>query len=233
MFESFGVINYYEFIVAATAIVLMPGPNSLYVLSISAKQGIHFGYCGAFGIFLGDMIIMLITGLGAYSVIKAYPWIFQSIKYVGVMYLAYLGLNILYQSCTTIYHKHIQHLNNTAYMQNKKYYIQNNIPPALASYKNVVIKALYISLMNPKAIVFFLAFFMQFIQPNIALWKPFLVLGTTLQIISLLYLTLVILAGKHLAHFFTKYTWLKYSANIATGILFIYFAYLLFLGTHN
>ncbi len=227
MFEAFGVINYYSFVTASIAIVLMPGPNSLYVLSVSAKHGIRFGYCGAVGIFLGDAILMLITALGAHSIINAYPWIFQSIKYVGVIYLAYLGINILYQTYKNIQKHHINQIKIISSTNTENTIDNQTGGVRKISELHVICKALYISLINPKAIVFFLAFFMQFIQPNAPLWQPFLLLGVTLQIISFGYLTLIIFAGKHLSHFFKKYAWLNYTSNAMVGLVFVYFAYLL------
>lgn len=52
--ESFGVINYFAYVVGAMLIILLPGPNALYVLSLAAQQGIRIGWAAVAGVFVGD-----------------------------------------------------------------------------------------------------------------------------------------------------------------------------------
>ncbi len=69
----FGITDLTTYIIGTFLIVLLPGPNSLYVMSIASRYGIKTGYMGAFGIFTGDLILMLCTVLGAASLLKAFP----------------------------------------------------------------------------------------------------------------------------------------------------------------
>jgi leucine efflux protein len=102
----------------------------------------------------------------------------------------------------------------------------------MTTYKSSYFRsALYISLINPKAILFFLAFFVQFINPSVQIWKPFTVLGITLQFISFCYLTIIIFTGKYLAVYFKKHIVLNYIGNLYIGILFMLFAYKLFISS--
>ena len=81
--------------IGAAGIILLPGPNSLYVLSIATVRGVKAGYEGAFGIFVGDTVLLLLTALGAASLLRSYPALFLVVKYVGAAYLAWVGVNLV------------------------------------------------------------------------------------------------------------------------------------------
>ncbi len=96
---------------------------------------------------------------------------------------------------------------------------------AAASCASVFRKSLLLSLTNPKAILFFLSFFIQFIDssftPN---WVPYLVLAVVLEIISLLYLTTLVYAGAAIASFFKGQPKAGQAGNLLLGLLFTGFA---------
>ena len=56
-----GITDLTTFIIGTTLIVLLPGPNSLYVMSIASRYGIKTGYLAAFGVFSGDLILIILT----------------------------------------------------------------------------------------------------------------------------------------------------------------------------
>ena len=142
-FLVFGITDLTTYIIGTLLIVLLPGPNSLYVMSIASRYGIKTGYMGALGIFTGDLILMLCTVLGAASLLKAFPWVFIILKLVGALYLSYLGFKLLQGS--------IQRwkLRNQPQAEMADLPTLDKIHP----YKT----ALSISLLNPKAILFFLS----------------------------------------------------------------------------
>ncbi|EPG2128725.1 leucine efflux protein LeuE, partial [Acinetobacter baumannii] len=167
----FGITDLTTYIIGTFLIVLLPGPNSLYVMSIASRYGIKTGYMGALGIFTGDLILMLCTVLGAASLLKAFPWVFIVLKLVGALYLSYLGFKLLQGS--------IQRwkLRNQPQAEMADLPALDKVHP----YKT----ALSISLLNPKAILFFLSFFVQFVEPDYAYPAlSFLILAVILQIIS-------------------------------------------------
>src|SRR5258706_15429092 len=90
-----GVTDLSTFVIGTIAIVLLPGPNSLFVLSTAAQRGVKAGYRAAFGVFLGDSILMFASAAGVASVLKAYPPVFNVIKYAGGAYLGYLGIKMI------------------------------------------------------------------------------------------------------------------------------------------
>ena len=90
-----GITDLTTFIIGTTLIVLLPGPNSLYVMSIASRYGIKTGYLAAFGVFSGDLILIILTILGAASLLHAFPWLFTVLKLIGALYLGYLGVKLL------------------------------------------------------------------------------------------------------------------------------------------
>ena len=78
-----GVTDLWTYVLGTLAIVLLPGPNSLYVLSTAARHGVRAGYRAAAGVFLGDWVLMTAAALGVASLLRAYPPVFMVVKYAG------------------------------------------------------------------------------------------------------------------------------------------------------
>ena len=68
----FGITDLTTYIIGTILIVLLPGPNSLYVMSVASRYGIRTGYLAACGVFTGDFVLILCTVLGAASLLKAF-----------------------------------------------------------------------------------------------------------------------------------------------------------------
>lgn len=207
----FGITDISGFLIATIMIIILPGPNSLYCLSVSASQGKRAGFLAATGIVIGDSILIIATILGAGTLLRLYPAVFDTIKLVGGLYLAYLGIRLLMGAYQTFVNRHIL----------------ANSPVALAkpTHQNYLMRALSLSLTNPKAILFFLSFFVQFVDP--AYPRPyisFLILALILQVVSISYLSLLIIAGKGLAYRFASRPWLGISGMSLIGVLFLGFA---------
>lgn len=191
----FGVTDYMTYIIGTIFIVILPGPNSLYVMSIASRFGIKTGYLGALGVFTGDLILILCTALGAASLLHAFPWLFILLKVVGAAYLSYLGIRLLIAGYNTCFKK-AERIEATAPSN-------ANQTQQFHPYRT----ALTISILNPKAIFFYLSFFIQFVDPSYPYPAlSFAVLSVSLQIISMGYLTILIFSGVKLANFFnTRY----------------------------
>ncbi len=204
MFEAFGVINIWTFVLGVVVIILLPGPNSLYVLTTGARRGIRPGYKAACGVFLGDTALMTLAAVGAGSVMALYPLAFSAMRYGGAAYLAYLGVKILYaQISASPARTRTGRANET---------------------ENPFVKALLLSLSNPKAILFFVSFFVQFVDPEYAhTGFSFLILGCIVQLASLSYLSLLILFGAALAAFFRGRDRLARLSQSGVGALFLVF----------
>src|SRR5699024_9283768 len=98
MLNDFGVINLWTYIIGVIFIITIPGPNTLFVLTTGSRYGIKQGYQAAFGVFLGDTVLMFCTFIGVASLLQASPILFTVIKYLGAAYLFYLGIKILYNT---------------------------------------------------------------------------------------------------------------------------------------
>ncbi len=205
MLEQLGIINFWAFVLGTAFIVVLPGPNSLYVLSTGAGHGVREGYKAALGVVVGDLILMTLAALGAASVLKTMPVMFMVVKYCGAAYLFYLGVRLL-QSVFRRPEKVVAV--DTRVARHGRFH-----------------KALFLSLLNPKAILFFVSFFVQFVDPAAGHtgWA-FLVLGLVVEILSFSYLSLLIFGGDRLAEVFRKHQNLARLGNGAVGALFMGFA---------
>jgi leucine efflux protein len=210
-----GVIHYPTYALGALLIVLLPGPNSLFVLSTAARAGIATGYRAACGVFLGDTVLITLTSLGAASLLKTTPVVFDAVKLIGAVYLLVIGYGMLKAARDLWRDRHAAPAPAAETTEPE---------PELGS-TSPFRRALLISLLNPKAILFLLSFFVQFVDPSYAhTGLSFAVLGGTVQFFSFLYLSTLILAGHRLAAVFRARR--RLSAGLTTGVaaLFIGFA---------
>jgi leucine efflux protein len=202
----FGITDLTTFIIGTILIVILPGPNSLFVMSIASRYGIKAGYKGALGVYTGDLILILLTAFGAASLLHAFPWLFTLLKIVGATYLSYLGIKLLIAA---------RHTWKAVHSPEKV-----QVKQSLAEVKPFS-TALTISILNPKAILFYLSFFVQFVNPLYPYPAiTFTALAIILQIISMSYLTILIFSGAKLASFFNDRFKLTSICVASVGILF-------------
>ena len=205
----YGVTDIWTYVIGAFGIILLPGPNSLFILSVATARGVKAGYQGALGVFLGDVVLLALTALGAAGLLHTYPALFIVVKYAGAAYLSWVGLNLVW----------------AAISKWRMAGVPEEIPPVVPAHLTHPFKrALVISVLNPKAILFLLSFFVQFIDPsypNPAI--PFLILSAIVMTFSALYLSVLILMGAKLAQGFRSRKKLSASLSSAVGGLFVWF----------
>ncbi len=205
----YGVTDLWTYVLGAFGIILLPGPNSLYVLSVATARGVRAGYQGAFGVFLGDTILLLLTALGAASLLRSNPSFFLVVKYLGAAYLAWVGVNLIWAS--------FQKLRSAQP-------VASLTAEAPVNMQQPFKRALVISLLNPKAILFLLSFFVQFIDPGYDTPAvPFLILSAIIMVFSALYLSALIFLGARLADAFRARKRLSASLSSGVGGLFLWF----------
>lgn len=205
--STYGVTDLSTYVMGAIGIILLPGPNSLYVLSVATGRGVHQGFRSAGGVFVGDTILLLFVALGAAGLLHTQPALFAIVQYAGAAYLAWVGWGLLRSALTKRPEGDEQ---------------ANPEPPA--NLQQPFRRALIISLLNPKAIFFLLSFFVQFIDPaypNPAV--PFLILAAILMAFSGIYLSVLIVAGAQMASGFRRRQRLSAALSGAVGALFIWF----------
>ncbi|MFE7465138.1 leucine efflux protein LeuE [Streptomyces sp. NPDC057499] len=211
-----GVTDLPTYLAGLALIVLLPGPNSLYVLSVAARRGVRTGYAAAAGVWTGDTVLMTLSALGASSLLRTTPVLFAVVKYAGAGYLTWMAVGMLRTALAMWRERHLRMAELTG---------QDAGDTATATMERPYRRALVVSLVNPKAILFLISFFVQFVDPSYAYPAlSFLVLGTLLQIASFLYLSVLIFGGTRLAAAFRRRKRLSAGATSAAGLLFLGFA---------
>ena len=193
MLESFGVLN----ILGAIVIIMVPGPNTLYVLKTAIVDGRRGGFTAAAGVFTGDAVLVFCAYLGIAALMQAHPEVFFWIKMIGAAYLAYLGSKAIYATF---------------------------IAPRKANSK-FFRNALALSLTNPKSILFYVSFFVQFIDPTYA--NPaisYFILAVILEFFSMIWMSTLITVGADLLKFVGRRPSIAKLGNTAVGSLFLMFA---------
>lgn len=204
MLAQYGVLDVWTYLAGVIFIILLPGPNSLFVLATGAGRGVRAGYQAAAGVFVGDSILLTLTAAGAASVLRLLPMLFMVLKAAGALYLAYLGIRLLLSAWRPA---------------------QADAHTVTSTAGHPFRKALLLSLLNPKAILFLLSFFVQFVDPaypHPAL--PFLILSVILQCCSALYLSALIFGGARLANAVRRRPGLARVGSSLVGVLFLWFA---------
>ncbi|MGQ9370379.1 LysE family transporter [Azospirillum sp. ST 5-10] len=137
------------YLVAALLLIVAPGPDSLLVLSRSLSDGRRAGFVATAGITAGNLIQALLAAVGVSALIAASPLLFDVLRYAGAAYLAWIGGRALWAAVAARRGGH------TA------------VPAAApASMRAVFATALLTNLLNPKVILFYLAFVPQFVAPE-------------------------------------------------------------------
>lgn len=206
------------YLVGVIMIILLPGPNSIYVLSLAARRGVRAGYRGAAGVFCGDTVLMVLSAAGVASLLRANELAFAVVKYAGAGYLTYLAVGMLRAAWSMWRARHESVPDDEP--------VTATAPAGVpAEDERPFRRAFVICLFNPKAILFFISFFVQFVDPAYAYPAlSFLVLGAIAQVVSLLYLTALIFGGTWLSTAFRRRKRLSAAATSAVGALFLGFA---------
>ncbi|MBB5778156.1 leucine efflux protein LeuE [Nonomuraea jabiensis] len=203
----FGITDFWAYVVGAFLIILLPGPNSLYVLSFAAQNGVRQGYRAAAGVFIGDTVLMFLAAAGAASLLRSNPLLFTIVKYAGAGYLAWMGFQMIRGA-----------------WRSRKGTKEEKPQARMERQPRPFRRALLISLLNPKAILFFISFFITFVDPGYATPAlSFLILGAIIQVFSFLYLTALIFGGTFLANQFRRHRKLSAGLTSGVGVLFLGF----------
>ena len=156
-------INWIEFIIASTGIVLLPGPSSMFIARTAAAS-LGASRLALLGIMIGDTCCILLSLLGVSALLAAYPSLFHAIRLTGAGYLIFLGL----QSIFTAPEKQAQ-----------------GIRDSILTFKRAVV----IPLLNPKSVFFFMVFFPFFLKSSHGgMLIPYAAMTVAYMIISASYL---------------------------------------------
>jgi leucine efflux protein len=141
MFGSFfGIADYSAFVIAIIVFLLIPGPGNLALITSTSKGGIRGGLAATLGVITGDQVLMWLAVAGVAALLATYPTAFKIVQFAGATYLAFLGIKMLLAK-------------------------PGDAPIINMDSKRFFLQSLMITLLNPKAIVFYMAFFPLFIDP--------------------------------------------------------------------
>ena len=190
------------FAAASTALLLIPGPTVLLVLSYAISQGKRVALATAAGVAFGDLIAMSVSlaGLGALGLASA--MLFTVLKWIGAAYLIYLGITLLRNASSAS----LSEAENVAKISATK----------------VFCHATAVTALNPKSIVFFIAFAPQFIIVDSPLITQFVILvATFVGLAAINALTYALLADKLRAKIvrLSVLAWLSRSGGIALVLM--------------
>ncbi|RXJ75300.1 lysine transporter LysE [Arcobacter sp. F155] len=155
-------------LLATIAISVSPGAGAVVSMNYGIKYGLKKSYAAIFGLQAGLLIQTFVVVIGLGALIAKSVMLFNIIKWIGVVYLIYLGLSKIFEKVETIDEE--EHL--------KAY-----------SAKRAFISATLINLTNPKATVFLVAFIPQFLNPEYSLWIQFGIICLTLCVIDIFVMT--------------------------------------------
>jgi threonine/homoserine/homoserine lactone efflux protein len=131
------------FLFAALVLLLTPGPAVLYIIARSIDQGRRAGLVSVLGIETGNFIHVLAATLGLSAILLSSPLAFAIVKYLGAVYLIYLGVRRLLM----------------------REYAQQVAEVQPQSLRRVYSQGVAVAVLNPKTALFFFAFLPQFVDP--------------------------------------------------------------------
>jgi threonine/homoserine/homoserine lactone efflux protein len=135
-----GIADFGAFCAAILIFLALPGPGTFALLTSTGKGGFRAGAAATLGVIVGDQVLLWLAVAGVAALLAAHPLLFKAVQYAGAAYLAWIGLKLLFAK-------------------------EGDASPIRIEPRDYARQAFLITLLNPKAIVFYMAFFPLFINP--------------------------------------------------------------------
>ena len=135
----FGISDYGAFVAAFVLLLFLPGPGNLALITSTSQGGMRGGLASVLGLLLGDQVLLWMTVAGVAALLQSYPHLFMALQWVGAAYLAWLGARMVWAKA-------------------------GEGPSIKITPGKYFKETMFITLLNPKAIMFYFAFFPQFID---------------------------------------------------------------------
>jgi threonine/homoserine/homoserine lactone efflux protein len=164
----FGIADYWAFVIAVIVFLAIPGVGNLAIITSTTKGRIGGGLAATLGVIVADQMLMWLAVAGVASLLAANPGVFGVVQYAGALYLAYLGARMILAK-------------------------PGDAPVLNMRPRHFFRQAMLITILNPKAIVFYMAFFPLFVDP--ARHQGLLTFGmlaVTIAVLTFLYCVVVI-----------------------------------------
>jgi len=135
-----GIADFGAFCATTLLFLALPGPGTFALLTSTGKGGFRAGAAATLGLILGDQALLWLAVAGVAALLAANPTVFKLVQYAGAAYLAWIGLKLIFAK-------------------------SRSASPVRIEPGHYARQAFFITLLNPKAIVFYMAFFPLFIDP--------------------------------------------------------------------
>ncbi|WP_428414541.1 LysE family translocator [Methylibium sp.] len=170
-----GVADYGAFVITVIVFLAIPGPGNLALITSTGKGGLRGGFAATLGVIAGDQVLMWLAVAGVAALLQAAPLVFGAVQWLGAAYLAYIGYRLITSR-------------------------PGDSPVVQILPRHYFRQACAITLLNPKAIVFYMAFFPLFVDPARHQGLPtFGLMAATIAALTFLYGAIVVLLTHRLA----------------------------------
>jgi threonine/homoserine/homoserine lactone efflux protein len=186
------------FAAAAEALLIIPGPTVLLVISYALAQGKRSAWATVPGVAGGDFTAMALSLLGLGALLAASAELFTALKLAGAVYLVYLGIKVLRAPVPEI--------------------LDENAPQERARWR-IMAHAYAVTALNPKSIVFYVAFFPLFLTADRPLLPQIITFGATFLVMATVNAILYAMMAGQVTRFLKGYRARRNLNRAAGGIL--------------
>jgi threonine/homoserine/homoserine lactone efflux protein len=206
------------YVVAAAVLMLIPGPDTLLVLTRSISQGRPAGLVATAGITFGNFIHTVAATAGVSALIAADPMLFDALRFAGASYLVWIGAKSLKEAAALWRRRRDGEAEASAEARREERRVR------------IFAQALLTNMLNVKVILFYLAFVPQFVSPDLgAVGLQTFLLGSLLALMGCLYFIGLAAFSAGMARAVFANTRIRAALDGAAGLLFLGFALRLFL----
>lgn len=202
----FGVADYGAFVAAIIIFLASPGPGNLALITSTGKGGVRGGLAATLGVIAGDQVLLWLAVAGVAALLLTYPTAFAAVQWLGVAYLTWLGGRMLLAKPGAA---PVLNIKNGHYLR----------------------QSCLITVLNPKAIVFYMAFFPLFVDPaQHQGLRTFAFMAVTIAVLTFCYGLVVVLLTHFLAAQLQAKPWISRALEKLAGLCLIGFGLRLALG---
>lgn len=190
------------FLSASILLNIAPGPDMVYIVSRSIAQGRKAGFFSSFGVCTGALVHVIASALGLSAILATSAMAFTIVKWIGAIYLIYLGLQALLSKNSSMF------LNTEGIKKQNEWAIFR--------------QGMLIDILNPKVAIFFLAFLPQFIDPS-SQYRTFQIfmLGFLVILIALIWEFILVYFATKITITLRRNAWISNGLNKTMGLIFI------------
>ena len=192
--------NFSLFIAASLVLILVPGPDSIYVVSRSVAQGRQAGLLSSWGTCTGAFVHTIAAALGLSAILATSAYSFTIVKSIGALYLIYLGVKTFFSQ--------------------PQWELDLNQKMGLSNWE-IFGQGVLVDVLNPKTAIFFLAFLPQFVPTTHAQVSTFIFLGVSFILMAFVWDFILIIGSTSLTGYLRQNVSFGRQLNRVTGLIFV------------